>query len=110
MDHRTCGGHQGSAARLHRETDGHPLFLVATLRMLVEIGVLRHDEHGIWTEAGATLPAPERRLPLPSNLREAIRWRIRRLNERERRVLMAGAVAARGFRSELLAAMAERQL
>ncbi|HET8631311.1 MAG TPA: AAA family ATPase [Thermomicrobiales bacterium] len=95
------------AARLHRETDGHPLFLIETLRTLLETGVLRLDEPGGWEEADATLPAPERRLPLPPTLREAIRWRVGRLNERERRVLLAAAVVARGFRPEPLARMTE---
>lgn len=95
------------AARLHRETDGHPLFLIETLRTLLETGILRLDEQGGWVEAGATLLAPERRLPLPPTLREAILWRVRRLNERERRVLIAAAVVARGVQPELLARMTE---
>ena len=93
------------AARLHHETDGHPLFLVETLRTLVETGVLRVDERGVCLEEGTTLRAFERRLPLPRNVSEAIRWRISRLNDRERRVLMAAAVASRGFRSDLLGIM-----
>ena len=106
------------AARLHRETDGHPLFVIETLRTLLETGVLRLDAQGGWEEAAAPapdtapasrlpLPAPERRLPLPPTLREAILWRVRRLNERERRVLLAAAVLARGFHPELLARMTE---
>ncbi|MCZ7571669.1 MAG: AAA family ATPase [Ardenticatenaceae bacterium] len=93
------------AARLHRETDGHPLFLIETLGTLLETGVLRLDEQGGWEEAGSAMLAAERRLPLPPNLREAIRWRVRRLNEPERRVLMAATVLARGFQPEILARM-----
>jgi DNA-binding SARP family transcriptional activator len=95
------------AARLHGETDGHPLFTIETLRTLLETGVLRLDEQGGWEEAGAPFPATERRLPLPPTLREAIHWRVRRLNEHERRVLLAAAVLARGFRSEPLVRMTE---
>jgi DNA-binding SARP family transcriptional activator len=95
------------AERLYRETDGHPLFLIETVRTLLETGVLRLDEQDRWHEAGAPLPASERRLPLPPTLREAILWRVRRLNERERRVLMAAAVVAHGFPAELLARITE---
>jgi len=100
----------GLAARLHRETDGHPLFLVETVRTLLETGVLRLDEQGRWEASDPAVAAPERRLPLPPNLLEAIRWRVRRLNEQERRVLMAAAVVGRGFRPEVLARMTELAL
>jgi DNA-binding SARP family transcriptional activator len=95
------------AGQLHFETDGHPLFLVETLRTLIETGVLQLDRRGQWVGVSGALLSSERRLPLPPTVREAIRWRFTRLNERERRVLMAAAVAARGFRSELLTAVME---
>ncbi len=95
------------AARLHRETDGHPLFLIETLRTMLEIGVLRLEAQGGWEGTGEAVAASEDRLRLPPSLREAILWRVRRLNEWERRVLVAAAVAARGFQPALLARMTD---
>lgn len=95
------------AVWLHRETDGHPLFLIEILRTLLETGVLRLDDHGGWDGPGASVPTAERRLPLPPTLRQAILWRVRRLSERERQVLVAAAVVARGFAPDLLARMIE---
>lgn len=103
----SAGWGRSLAARLHRETDGHPLFLTETLRTLIETHVLHLGENGEWEETATVVAAPEGRLPLPPNLREAIRWRVARLNEVERRVLVAAAVATRGFRPELLAAMTD---
>lgn len=99
------------AARLHRETDGHPLFLVETLQTLLETGVLTLDQQGVWGESGEHGPAPEPsregedRSPLPSSLREVILRRFGRLNEQERRLLAAAAVVERGFGAEVLARM-----
>jgi predicted ATPase/DNA-binding SARP family transcriptional activator len=96
------------AARLHRETDGHPLFLVETLRSLQEIGVLRLDGQSGWVERNNLPPSAASvgsadRLPIPATLVEAIRWRTSRLNEAERRLLTVAAVCHRGFTSELIA-------
>ena len=99
------------AARLHRGTDGHPLFLVETLRTLLETGVLTLDEQGVWGEPGergSTLEPTRQggeRLPMPPNLQKAILWRVRRLNEQQRRLIAAATVAERGFRPELLSRM-----
>jgi DNA-binding SARP family transcriptional activator len=99
------------ATRLHRETEGHPLFLVETLRTLLETGVLSLDQQGVWGESSEHGPAPEPiregkdRLPLPSSLREAILRRFGRLNDPERRLLTAAAVIERGFGPEVLAQM-----
>jgi DNA-binding SARP family transcriptional activator len=101
------------AARLHRETDGHPLFLVETLRTLQETGVLSLDAQKGWVEQDNSLPSSpsagateaesqESRLPIPSTLAEAILWRTRRLNETERRLLAVAGVCNRGFTAELL--------
>ncbi len=102
-----AGWSRALAARLHRETDGHPLFLMETLRTLLETGVLELDEQGHWEAGPSTVPLSSGRLPLPPSLREAILWRVRRLNERERRVLTAAAVVARAFVPELLARMTD---
>lgn len=99
------------AARLHRETDGHPLFLIETLQTLLETGVLRLNEQGVWEEPSERGSEPKLtrqgkgRLPLPPDLQKAILWRVRRLNEQQRRLLAAASVAERGFRPELLCRM-----
>lgn len=99
------------AARLHRETDGHPLFLVETLQTLLETGVLTLDQQGVWGESSEHGPAPEPtregedRSPLPSSLREVILRRFGRLNEQERRLLAAAVVVERGFGADVLARM-----
>ncbi len=97
------------AARLHRETGGHPLFLVETLRTLQDTGVLRLDrpagrvERGIASRAFDRAEASADRLPIPQSLAEAILWRVRRLNEAQRRLLAVAAVCSRRFTPELLA-------
>lgn len=99
------------AARLHRETDGHPLFLVETLQILLETGALTLDQQGVWGESGEHGPAPEPtgeeedRSPLPSSLRGVILRRFGRLNEQERRLLAAAAVVGRGFGADVLIRM-----
>jgi DNA-binding SARP family transcriptional activator len=100
------------ASRLHRETDGHPLFLAETLRTLFETGVLRLDGRGSWVlgRPGVTFVTPgheDERLPIPASLRQAILWRVRRLDEPARRLLAAAAVAEHGFTGALIARMTD---
>lgn len=74
------------AARLFRRTDGHPLFLVETLR-------------GWMAESGPTAATPD----LPATLRSAILGRARQLDAPTQAALVALAVAGRGFTAPLLA-------
>ena len=96
------------AARLHRETGGHPLFLVETLRTLQETGALRLEKQKGWVEQDnsplSNNPTGEiaERLPIPPTLTEAIIWRSKRLNEAERRLLAVAAVCNRGFTAEVV--------
>jgi tetratricopeptide (TPR) repeat protein len=81
---------------LHRETGGNPFFLLETLRVLFETGVLRQDEagwHAIAYEAGAD----DCGLPLPDTVSQAIRERLSRLSPGERQVLEAAAVIGQQF-------------
>jgi DNA-binding SARP family transcriptional activator len=106
---------QTVAAWLYRETEGLPLFLIETLRTLVETGVLREGASGTWTELKRLVltddsqkeaSRSEHRLPLPASLRDAILWRLRRLNEDERRILAAAAVVGRDVDTGSLAQVA----
>ena len=73
------------AGRLHRATGGNPLFLLETLRALVESGGR--------LEALASLEG----LSLPDSVRDAVVARVEHLSARARQVLEAGAVLGQVF-------------
>jgi DNA-binding SARP family transcriptional activator len=72
------------AAQLYERTDGNPLFLVETVRLL----------------------AAEGRIAIPPSLREVIARRLARLGDECSRVLMLAAVLGREFDHDALATMA----
>jgi predicted ATPase/transcriptional regulator with XRE-family HTH domain len=80
----------GLAARLHRETDGNPFFLMSMLQVLAEGGA----------DSG---PAGE--LPLPEALRASVRARLGHVPAEARPTLDVAAVLGRRFDFETLAAV-----
>jgi tetratricopeptide (TPR) repeat protein/transcriptional regulator with XRE-family HTH domain len=83
----------GLAARLHRETDGNPFFLMSMLDSLT---------HG---EASADLSGE---LPLPDALRASVRARIAHVEAAPRSVLDVAAVLGRRFDFETLLAVTRK--
>lgn len=81
------------AGALGRHTGGNPLFLLETLRSLIESGELEHAD-------------PER-LPLPGRLERLVVRRLERLSGQASRLAGTLAVAGRDFSLELAAAVLE---
>jgi class 3 adenylate cyclase len=86
----------GFARRLREDTGGNPLFVVELLRALVESGEIYRSETG-WTASSTVFTRA-----LPSNVREVILRRVRRLEPSVRTALSTAAVIGREFDLELL--------
>lgn len=85
-------------ALVHRETEGNPLFIGEVARLLV---------------AQPELAAPgvrAERFAIPQTVREVIRQRLERLDERTREALAAGSVLGREFELEALGRLAGRSM
>jgi tetratricopeptide (TPR) repeat protein len=80
----------GLAARLHRETDGNPFFLMSMLQMLAD---------------GGADPGPSGELPLPEALRASVRARLGQVPAEARHALDVAAVLGRSFDFETLVAV-----
>ncbi len=72
---------------LYAETGGSPLFIVETMRSLVERSAVRHDETGAWILDGESM-----RGPVAPRVQEVIRARLARLGAPARAILAAGAI------------------
>jgi DNA-binding SARP family transcriptional activator/Flp pilus assembly protein TadD/DNA polymerase III delta prime subunit len=86
------------AAQLYAESEGNPFFLVEIIRELCSTGVL-HATAGGWR----FVPGTElNRLPMPENVRVALRARLATLSPLARQALGAAAVAGRTCAPDLL--------
>jgi tetratricopeptide (TPR) repeat protein len=83
----------GLAARLHRETDGNPFFLMSMLQVLAE---------GEAVDASTSVE-----LPLPDALRASVRARLGTVPAQARPTLDVAAVLGRRFDFETLAAVTQ---
>jgi DNA-binding SARP family transcriptional activator/tetratricopeptide (TPR) repeat protein len=77
------------AGRLGQATGGNPLFLLETLRALIEAGWLPGELAGL------------KDLPLPEGVRQAVEARLGRLSPKARQMLEAGATLGLTFSFEL---------
>ncbi len=77
------------ARRLHHEAGGNPFGVIALLNALADVGVLITDADGGWT---LTADPDTAALPLPADMREAVRARVDRLPAQVATVLEAAAV------------------
>jgi DNA-binding SARP family transcriptional activator len=84
------------AARIHQETGGNPLFVVETVRGLMEEGDVCSGPDGKpgWP--------PEELLPIPASLQQAIAARLDRLTPQSQRVLRQAAILGDDFDFDLL--------
>jgi ABC-type oligopeptide transport system substrate-binding subunit/DNA-binding SARP family transcriptional activator len=89
------------AARLYRETEGNPFFLIEIVKALFERGVVQLAE-GVWKGDYARIS--EAAIPLPAGVSEAIQARVRCLDEEAQEALRLAAVLGREFDFDLLAA------
>lgn len=102
---KLSGSPQGErfARRLHQATAGHPLFLLETLRHLLDTGWLRVDAQGQWNTPVDDTTADYAELPVPASVRDAILARVERLGEAPRRLMEAASCLRRPVRFELIA-------
>lgn len=82
---------QRFAQRLHEATAGHPLFLLQTLRHLLDSGWLQTDAQGLWHTAVDADTADYAELPVAPSVREAVLARVERLGDGACRLLEAAA-------------------
>lgn len=94
----------GLASWLHRETDGHPFFLVSILQSLAEQGLLASPEG--WRQAAEAGMFPSATAPtLPEALRASVRSRLARVPREALSVLEVAAVLGRHFDFDTLQAI-----
>jgi serine/threonine-protein kinase len=105
----------GALATLHQLTGGNPYFLVETLRLLLEQGVLARDEGGAWKwhdpegflageiADGRAARTTAERLVLPASLAAAADSRLDRLPPEVRALVETAAVIGEEFRLRTLA-------
>lgn len=86
---------------LHRETAGNPLFVVETLRALVEQGALYLEPGGRWRMRADVLPQAAD-LPMSDVVLRVIRGRIRRLSRAAQEVLTVAAVIEHDIDEKML--------
>jgi predicted ATPase len=97
--------------RLAAETDGQPFYLVETLKVLLEEGMLlirsRTDGERV-VEVGPAWRSQKSALRglLPHSVREVIRARLSRLSDEASELVRAGAVLERGFDFESVVGVA----
>jgi predicted ATPase/tRNA A-37 threonylcarbamoyl transferase component Bud32 len=87
------------SALVHGKTEGNPLFMVDVLRYLRDRGVISQQK-GTW-ELARSLPDIEQELP--DSVRAAIDRKIERLDEVERKLLVAASVQGHEFDSAIVA-------
>ena len=89
---------------LYGETGGLPFFLVETLQMLIDRGVLAPHTRPDGGYAFEVRESDTRSLEgmMPAGVRDAVKGRISRLDEPAKNLLAAGAVLGRSFSYEIL--------
>lgn len=93
--------------RLFHETDGNPLFVLETLRVLQDEGFLTREESGIWSTPWDESTADYTELPLPPEVEKVITHRLKLLPVNSRRILDMMAVLGSRFDFELLNAVSD---
>ena len=89
------------SARLYAETEGNPFFLIETLWVLADEGVLYRDEAGAWSTPWDESTQDYAELPLPLGVVQSIERRLDRLPARLRELLNLAAVIGREVTFEL---------
>jgi len=88
--------------RIHRETDGNPLFVIETLRALHDEELLKQDEKGDWHTPWDEITADYTELTLPPAVERAIARRLDALPAPLRRTLNLAAVIGKQVDFNLL--------
>jgi tetratricopeptide (TPR) repeat protein len=90
------------ARRLHREGEGNPYFIAEMIRGLVEEGVIFRNEEDHYCLGLSLEEITRTSLPLPSNIREALRERIEPLSSRAKHIAQMLALCRQETSIELL--------
>jgi DNA-binding SARP family transcriptional activator len=91
------------ASRLWSATGGLPLYLVETLRHLLQTQVIQLDAQGRWSTPFDSQTQDYAELPVAPSVQEALMQRLRALDEATRRLLDAACVADDDFDLSLVA-------
>ena len=91
------------AAAIHAKTDGNPLFMADLVRYLHDTGGIV-EESGRWVVARGMPDVPK---DLPESVKGMIARNIERLDDRNRRLLLAASVQGHKFDSAVIAEAAE---
>lgn len=83
--------------RIHKETEGNPLFIIELMKLLVEEGIVEKD-NGTWKLAKAL-----EEVNIPSKICDVIARRLNRLERIDRKVLDYASVMGDVFTSRVLA-------
>jgi DNA-binding SARP family transcriptional activator len=94
--------------RIYDETEGNPLFVVATLQNLFETGVLSAADNGVWILREGIDALDAAGLMLPPTVRDVIAARVARLEADHRRLLRLASVAGQAFEPDLLCRAGDR--
>ena len=90
------------ALRLHREGEGNPYFIAEMIRGLVDEGVIQQTEDGSYKLCLTLEEVTRTNLPLPTNIRDALRERIEPLSTRAKHIARMLAVCRQETSIELL--------
>ena len=91
------------ASAIHAKTEGSPLFMADLIRYLHDTGGIV-EEKGTWVIARGVPDVPR---DLPESVKGMIARNIERLDDRDRRLLLAASVQGHEFDSAVVAAAAE---
>ncbi|MBA3775825.1 MAG: tetratricopeptide repeat protein, partial [Betaproteobacteria bacterium] len=94
----------GLGVWLHRETEGHPFFLVSILQSILEQGSLAAENPSAWRAEALAFP-PAAVPTLPEALRDSVRSRVARVPREVRSILDVAAVLGRRFDFDTLRAV-----
>jgi predicted ATPase len=83
--------------RIHKETEGNPLFIIELMKLLVEEGIVKRD-NGTWKLSKALED-----VNIPSKICDVIARRLNRLERDDRKVLDYASVMGDVFTSRVLA-------
>ncbi len=84
---------------IHARTEGSPLFMVDLVRYLRDTGNIEQDTTGSWAVAGSLPVSPTE---LPESVRGMISRKIERLDETDRKLLLAASVQGQEFDASLV--------
>ncbi len=88
--------------RLYQTTQGHPMFIIETLRALHDRGALFQDVAGEWRTPWDDITEDYRELPLTSRLQELFSQRLAQITPLARAALQGVALASRPVSFEFL--------